>query len=147
MKISTLALAAILGLSFAGSAIAEPLTSVSEIRRATDVRVMLLSPLGVVDGRRAEAVAGLDVVQLQFVGHPTNQALERELVNVGFDMDHLVALYSDVDGKVWAYVKGAKPIAFIAGLKKHGDDDDDDDDHDDDDHKDGDDPCQVACAK
>jgi hypothetical protein len=104
MKTIALIATAGLALVLSTNAFAAPLSSVGAIDATTDIRIMPMSALGSVDSQRAAAVAGGDVVQLQFVGRPTNPALKGELGNDGLEIADLVALYSDMDGVVWAFV-------------------------------------------
>jgi len=108
MKLSAFAVAAGAALVTSASALAAPLTSVSQIGADTEIRVLSTARTGSIEGRRAAAIAGLDVNELRFVGLPTNAALEDELEDEGYEMGDLVKLYTDMNGVIWAYVHPEK---------------------------------------
>jgi hypothetical protein len=75
-----------------------------DIGTSTEIHIFDTAQTSTIEGTRAAGIAGGDVVELKFVGKPTNPWLEDELDDDGYEMADLVKLYTDMYGAVWAFV-------------------------------------------
>jgi hypothetical protein len=89
-----------------GLGLAVPATGMSQelMPEGADIRIVPVSVVGgVVDGLRADAFAGTDVQEVQWIGQ-NDPLLDRALDRRNVDISEVDAIYTDLNGTYWVFV-------------------------------------------